>query len=223
MNAPAKALSESHDVSAKVTQMLQTRTKTAIQRYGDRVRRATERTATDLVPKAPVEPWHLWTSGARYAVDAAQRSILLLDTLRQRGNNFLEHERQGLPPVLRFEYEMVMDGPLARAPGQLRAAAHRSADGRHGRRAQASLRHHRSARRPRPGHRRLQGRLAGRRRAARRPSGLLRRLLPEPEPGQTLLDVSQRGARVRARACARCTRTRPSPRSSATARQAGRR
>jgi pimeloyl-ACP methyl ester carboxylesterase len=116
MNAPAKALSESHDVSAKVTQMLQTRTKTAIQRYGDRVRRATERTTTDLMAKAPVEPWHLWTSGPRYVVDAAQRSILLLDTLRQRGNNFLEHERQGLPPVLRFEYEVVMDGRSLERP-----------------------------------------------------------------------------------------------------------
>ena len=116
MNAPAKALSESHDVSAKVTQMLQTRTKTAIQRYGDRVRGATERATTDLMPKAPVAPWQPWLSGARYAVDAAQRSILLLDTLRQRGNNFLEHERQGLPPVLRFEYEVVMDGRSLERP-----------------------------------------------------------------------------------------------------------
>jgi len=116
MNAPTKALSESHDVSAKVTQMLQTRTKTAIQRYGDRVRGATERATTDLMPKAPVAPWQPWLSGARYAVDAAQRSILLLDTLRQRGNNFLEHERQGLPPVLRFEYEVVMDGRSLERP-----------------------------------------------------------------------------------------------------------
>ena len=116
MNAPAKALSESHDVSAKVTQMLQTRTKTAIQRYGDRVRRAAERSTTDLMPKAPVAPWQPWLTGARYAVDAAQRSILLLDTLRQRGNNFLEHERQGLPPVLRFEHEVVMDGRSLERP-----------------------------------------------------------------------------------------------------------
>jgi pimeloyl-ACP methyl ester carboxylesterase len=116
MNAPAKALSESHDVSAKVTQMLQTRTKTAIQRYGDRVRGATERATTDLMPKAPAAPWQPWLSGARYAVDAAQRSILLLDTLRQRGNNFLEHERQGLPPVLRFEHEVVMDGRSLERP-----------------------------------------------------------------------------------------------------------
>ena len=116
MNDSAKALSESHDVSAKVAQMLQTRTKTAIQRYGERVRRAGERSSTELVAQAPVAPWDLWTSGARYAVDVAQRSILLWDTLRQRGNNFLEHERQGLPPVLRFEYEVVMDGRSLERP-----------------------------------------------------------------------------------------------------------
>jgi len=116
MNKPAKALSESHDVSTKVAQMLQTRTKTAIQRYGERVRRASERSTTELMPQAPVAPWQLWTSGARYAVDVAQRSILLWDTLRQRGNNFLEHERQGLPPVLRFEYEVVMDGRSLERP-----------------------------------------------------------------------------------------------------------
>ena len=46
----------------------------------------------------------------QYAVDFAQRSILFWDTLRQRGNNFLEHERNGLPPVLHFDYETIMDG-----------------------------------------------------------------------------------------------------------------
>jgi pimeloyl-ACP methyl ester carboxylesterase len=39
-----------------------------------------------------------------------QRSLLLWDTLRQRGNDFLERNRAGLPPVLHFDYEMVMDG-----------------------------------------------------------------------------------------------------------------
>jgi pimeloyl-ACP methyl ester carboxylesterase len=116
MNDPAKALSESHDVSTKVAQMLETRTKNAIRRYGERVRRAGERASAELMPQATVAPWPLWTSGPRYAVDVAQRSILLWDTLRQRGNNFLEHERQGLPPVLCFEYEVVMDGRWLERP-----------------------------------------------------------------------------------------------------------
>jgi len=44
-----------------------------------------------------------------YAVDVWRRSILFLDVLRERGNNFLEHERAGLPPLLDFEYETVLD------------------------------------------------------------------------------------------------------------------
>ena len=116
MNNLAKALSESHHVSVKVAAMLQTRTWIAVQRYGERVQRARERAPTLLGTQAPAVPWELWTSGARYAVDLAQRAILLWDTLRQRGNNFLEHERQGLPPVLHFEYEVVMDGRSLERP-----------------------------------------------------------------------------------------------------------
>jgi pimeloyl-ACP methyl ester carboxylesterase len=45
-----------------------------------------------------------------YVTDCVQRWVLFWDTLRQRGNNFLEHERAGKPPVLAFDYEMVLDG-----------------------------------------------------------------------------------------------------------------
>ncbi len=46
----------------------------------------------------------------RYQVDLWQRSIMFLDVLRQRGNNMLEHEQAGLPPLLDFEYETLLDG-----------------------------------------------------------------------------------------------------------------
>ncbi len=45
-----------------------------------------------------------------YVTDCAQRWALFWDTMRQRGNNFLAHERAGKPPVLVFDYEMVVDG-----------------------------------------------------------------------------------------------------------------
>jgi len=45
-----------------------------------------------------------------YLTDWAQRWVLFWDTLRQRGNNFLEHERAGKPSVLAFDYETVVDG-----------------------------------------------------------------------------------------------------------------
>ena len=45
-----------------------------------------------------------------YWVDAWQRSILLLDVLRQRGNNYVEHNARKAPHVLTFEAELVLDG-----------------------------------------------------------------------------------------------------------------
>jgi hypothetical protein len=45
-----------------------------------------------------------------YWVDACQRSILFTDTMRKRGNNYLKHLREGQPPVLTFDYEVVLDG-----------------------------------------------------------------------------------------------------------------
>ena len=45
-----------------------------------------------------------------YWVDAWQRSILLLDVLRQRGNNCVEHNARTAPNVLSFDAELVLDG-----------------------------------------------------------------------------------------------------------------
>jgi pimeloyl-ACP methyl ester carboxylesterase len=45
-----------------------------------------------------------------YCIDAWQRSILLLDVLRQRGNNYAEHNANKVPHVLSFEHELVLDG-----------------------------------------------------------------------------------------------------------------
>ena len=114
MNNPARQLSQSHDVSAKVAQLLQTRTRLALARFDERTRQVREQVAG--LTANPTLLSELWTGGAQYTVDFAQRSILLWDTLRQRGNNFIEHERQGLPPVLHFDYEIVMDGRSFKRP-----------------------------------------------------------------------------------------------------------
>src|SRR5215211_8286087 len=48
--------------------------------------------------------------GVAYWIDAWQRSILLLDVLRQRGNNYVEHNARRAPHVLTFDAELVLDG-----------------------------------------------------------------------------------------------------------------
>jgi len=56
---------------------------------------------------ALANPWEAWTS---YWTDFAQRSVLFLDTLRERGNNYVEHVKKGSPPLLAFDWEMISDG-----------------------------------------------------------------------------------------------------------------
>ncbi|MEE4464389.1 DUF3141 domain-containing protein, partial [Azotobacter chroococcum] len=64
----------------------------------------------------PPTPWSLWNAWYRYGVDATQRSVLFWDTLRQRGDDYLEHLQQGQPPLLHFDYETVLDGRTFERP-----------------------------------------------------------------------------------------------------------
>jgi len=44
-----------------------------------------------------------------YGRDVFERWILFLDTLRKRAENMVEHEKQGMPPLLDFKYETILD------------------------------------------------------------------------------------------------------------------
>ena len=44
-----------------------------------------------------------------YGIDVWARTVLFYDALRQRADNMLEHERTGLPPLLDFKYETILD------------------------------------------------------------------------------------------------------------------
>jgi len=52
---------------------------------------------------------HPATQAMSYWVDSWQRTVLFWDILRERGNVYLEHEREGKPPVLVFDYEIIAD------------------------------------------------------------------------------------------------------------------
>ena len=69
-----------------------------------------QKTAVDpklAVGVPPENPWQAWNS---YVTDAAQRSVLFWDILRERGNNYIEHKKEGTPPLLAFKWEIVQDG-----------------------------------------------------------------------------------------------------------------
>jgi pimeloyl-ACP methyl ester carboxylesterase len=51
-----------------------------------------------------------------YLVDAAQRSVLFWDVMRQRGNQYREHLAETVPNVLDYEVELVLDGRTLERP-----------------------------------------------------------------------------------------------------------
>lgn len=64
-----------------------------------------EPASTEPAVGAPFDPVGMWA----YSIDAWQRSVLFWDVLRKRANIMLEHEEAGMPPVLTFQYEMLLD------------------------------------------------------------------------------------------------------------------
>ncbi len=99
-------LARSQDIATKVALIFQKRTKLAQERFSERIRKAYGDNAAGT---RATTPWDAWAQWQDYATDFAQRSVLFWDTLRQRGNNFVEHTVAGLPPVLTFRHEMVLD------------------------------------------------------------------------------------------------------------------
>src|SRR5438552_5927255 len=110
-----KQLAQSHDIASKVALVFSKRAKVAQQRFTDRMQKAYADNIAGMAA-TPTTPWDVWSNWHQYSTDFAQRSILFWDTLRQRGNNFVEHTRKGLPPVLHFDYETVVDGRTLARP-----------------------------------------------------------------------------------------------------------
>ena len=63
------------------------------------------RKATDSPPQVTfVEAW------SEYLVDSVERAVLFWDVMRKRGDNFLENTGRGGPPVLFFDYDVLIEG-----------------------------------------------------------------------------------------------------------------
>ncbi|MFO1325343.1 MAG: DUF3141 domain-containing protein [Burkholderiales bacterium] len=103
-------LAHSHDIATKVSLLYRKRVQVAQDQFKERLAGAVENNGTAQLFSNPASAIKVWGDTYAYAIDATQRAILFCDALRQRGNSFLEHNQAGLPPVLHFEYEMVLDG-----------------------------------------------------------------------------------------------------------------
>ena len=94
------------DLMGKIGRLYTERTIQAQKAFMEHVQKA----AVDpklAVGVPPENPWQSWTS---YVTDAAQRSVIFWDILRERGNNYIEHKKEGTPPLLAFKWEIVQDG-----------------------------------------------------------------------------------------------------------------
>ena len=61
-------------------------------------------------------PFGLFGPAFEYMIDATQRSILFLDVMRQRSNQYREHQSETVPHVLDYEVELVIDGRTLKRP-----------------------------------------------------------------------------------------------------------
>ena len=158
-----------------------------------------------------------------YMTDAAQRTVLFWDVMRQRGNAYHQHVAQTAPHVLNYQVELVVDGRELDRSVNYALVRVIPPKGTETYADTATVCCRRSACRPRPRHRRVQGRQRNRRRVQGRSSLLFHRL-----PARSDARSNDRRHRVRRgdipRTGDRATSRRPtaSPASSATARPAGR-
>ncbi|HKR39225.1 MAG TPA: DUF3141 domain-containing protein, partial [Paraburkholderia sp.] len=109
----ANQYARSQEIGGKVARVLAKRSQVAQTQFSQRLADAAGRLGESDQPASASPAWATaldpW-AGYRYAVDVAERSVLFWDTLRQRGNGFVEQARNGLQPVLHFDHELVIDG-----------------------------------------------------------------------------------------------------------------
>src|ERR1700757_432003 len=81
----------------------------------------TNETPTPAFPALPMV--NMGAAAVEYWIDAFQRSVLFWDVLRERGNEYIEHEQSGKPPVLVFDFHVVLDARRFEQPANYALAA----------------------------------------------------------------------------------------------------
>jgi pimeloyl-ACP methyl ester carboxylesterase len=89
----------------RITDLYRKRVTEAAKEWQEATQKATQKWTADAQPGSggPL------ADATAYWVDFAQRSAMFWDTMRRRGNEWLEHEAAGKPPLLVFDYETIAD------------------------------------------------------------------------------------------------------------------
>ena len=108
MNRINEQVAAGSELQRQIGELFRKRVEGARERYELRLADAFGRHAVS-VATSPGKMAALGTGAGDYLTDVAQRSLIFWDTLRRRGNQFVAHQKAGLPPVLHFDYETILD------------------------------------------------------------------------------------------------------------------
>ena len=109
-----KTIDRSMQISRGVASTFESRVHDAVQAFTKRVHSA-QATFVSPDPSA-LKPQDFWRDANEYAIDFVQRSILFWDAMRERGNNWIAHEQAGKPPLFAYQYEILADGRAFERP-----------------------------------------------------------------------------------------------------------
>src|SRR6516164_10101390 len=85
-------------------------------RVKPKIRENMETKMADRQQVPGLNPFGLFGAAFEYMTDAAQRSVLFFDVMRQRGEQYREHLAESVPNVLSYKAELVMDGRTLKRP-----------------------------------------------------------------------------------------------------------
>lgn len=93
-----RQLAHSQEMSNKVALLFQKRAKIAHERFAEQLKSACDDNAVGQLVTNPAAAAKVWTDWYEYAVDAAQRSVLFWDTMRERETHSLSTQARDCRP-----------------------------------------------------------------------------------------------------------------------------
>jgi pimeloyl-ACP methyl ester carboxylesterase len=103
-------LAESGKKIAELSKVHSQKLQKSISQESEKIKKMLSEIQKNIETNPIQHPQDLFASYSEYLRDAAERQVHFFDTLRARGNIYIEHSTAGMPPVLDFEYEVIMDG-----------------------------------------------------------------------------------------------------------------
>jgi pimeloyl-ACP methyl ester carboxylesterase len=113
LKSTEKVVNEAKQANQKITELSKVHSQKlqkSISQEREKIQKMIGEIQENIQAEEIKNPMDFFGAYTQYLQDAAQRQILFFDALRKRGNIYVEHAKAGMPPVLDFAYEVIMDG-----------------------------------------------------------------------------------------------------------------